>query len=65
MQCIASHERALNDNAYVIRILSKVVQTYFGHQITQKPTVQPIMNFSQIIYRVETRPQPKIKKKNL
>ena len=44
---------------------SKVVKPCLWSRIAQKPTVQPIMNFSQFICCGESHLEPKLKKKSV
>ena len=54
-----------NKRACAIWFSSEVVKTWLRAKITQKPTVQPIMKFSQLIFWGETRQLRNFKKKSV
>ena len=57
------HMSARLNNGMCNSIPAKIVKTYRCSQISRKPTVQPMMKFSQVIFKSESRSEPKLKKK--
>jgi len=58
------HMSARLNNGMCNSIPAKIVKTYRCSQISRKPTVQPMMKFSQVILKSESRSEPKLKKKS-
>ena len=59
---MASHERLLKHRACAIQFSSKAVKTCLCSKIAWKPTIQPMMKFSQLICWGESRLEPKFLK---